>query len=141
MQLSLYKTAAGFVGACILACGGMAQAQDPLPLSKPKTQIVDSAPVLAQGAFEIVQPKEREINVGIGMYLIRPLWGSNPAYTRQTTTTVGLVTTTQDQDTDFSYGTAAAPRVFAEYVNGSGLGARVSTTALDQLTPAGRDFI
>jgi hypothetical protein len=83
-------------------------------------------------------PPERKggLTAGVGFYLIKPYFSSNPAAVRTTTSTgvAGTATTTSTaiSQSDFSQGFTFSPRGWIGYSLCSGLGVRLSYWRFDQ---------
>jgi len=86
------------------------------------------------------EPERRDggLTIGVGFYFVRPFWESNLAFTANTSSVVGGITSQTFQSRDFDYGTDLAPRLFLSYVGECcGLGARIAWWHYDQRTQLG----
>ncbi len=113
----------------------------PLPAPRVTGGPVTGAPVTGGACVSCSSSFGGNFYGGIGFYFMQPYFDSNPAFsftTSRTTSTAAATTTTSITHTeDFSYDYELVPRLFAGYVGGNGLGAKVSWWRYDQSASMG----
>jgi len=83
----------------------------------------------AEGTCDSCQPCRGGWVGGVGVYILKPHWTTNPAFATTITSAGGV---NVDRQTDFSYSYYASPLVWFGYVGENGLGARTRFWFFDQ---------